>query len=131
MAERKAERMASQVVCTLRLVLRLLLGCASVQGLLRLPWPLNNTINLLLISGTTPKNADSVTCVPFPSLSRYASNNASNGGQPNPGASMHGSGIMGVQGAPQTLKFNMGSGNNFIVKNSNIVITQATSNADN
>lgn len=38
---------------------------------------------------------------------------------------------MGVQGAPQTLKFNMGSGNNFIVKNSNIVITQATSNTDN
>ena len=35
-------------------------------------------------------------------------------------------------GAPQTLKFNMGSGNNFIVKNSNIVITQAaTSNTDN
>jgi len=33
------------------------------------------------------------------------------------------SGLVGVQGAPQTLKFNMGSGNNFIVKNSNIVIT--------
>jgi len=37
---------------------------------------------------------------------------------------------LGVNGAPQTLKFNMGSGNNFIVKNSNIVITQATSNTD-
>ncbi len=33
-----------------------------------------------------------------------------------------------MSGAPQTLKFNMGSGNNFIVKNSNIVITQSASN---
>ena len=40
-------------------------------------------------------------------------------------------GIVGVQGPPQTLKFNMGSGNNFIVKNSNIVITQASSNLEN
>ena len=29
----------------------------------------------------------------------------------------------GHQGGAPTLKFNMGSGNNFIVKNSNIVIT--------
>jgi len=29
----------------------------------------------------------------------------------------------GPQGGAPTLKFNMGSGNNFIVKNSNIVIT--------
>jgi len=37
----------------------------------------------------------------------------------------------GVANAPQTLKFNMGSGNNFIVKNSNIVITQGATNQDN
>ena len=38
--------------------------------------------------------------------------------------------INSSQGTAPTLKFNMGSGNNFIVKNSNIVIT-SNNNAQN
>lgn len=45
---------------------------------------------------------------------------------------MQGQSVLTQQnGGQPTLKFNLGSGNNFIVKNSNIVITQAHPQSNN